>query len=576
MQNQRVAYLLFRTARLMEIKGTNEYKVRAYQKAAQAIAHMDEDVAVLHHEGDLQAIPGVGHHLAGIIGEIVTTGSSAYLNDLELEVPPELVELAALPGVGVKTMKTLFQNTTIRSPLELERAIKDKSLFGVSGLENQVIQRIRRALEKWDSQGESIDLGMAIPLSEHLLTLVQKVPYVEQACVVGQLRRGLELVDKIEILAATTNADAVVRFFQQMPFIKEVIESSVAHCRIKVELGIIVELRTATMECYAIEQIKRTGTDTHVEGLIDLAVEQQYISKAENWASWLQDIGVLTEADVYHAHHLPVIPPEIREGVKAFTAKSTQLDLITLSDIRGDLHMHTTWSDGYNNIGDMAQKAKSLGYEYIAICDHSKSLSIAHGLSEERLKKQQQEIEALNKKELGIQILSGIELDILPDRRLDYADELLRDLDIVIGSIHSGFKQDALTITERIEAAMKNEHVDIVAHPTGRMLRRRPGYQLDLDKIFETSVKTGTALEINASPDRLDLRDIHVQKAQEYGCKLVINTDAHDAKHLTDMRYGVLNARRGWLKKDNVLNSMGYASLCKHLKIDRHYSLTYR
>lgn len=576
MQNQRVAYLLFRTARLMEIKGINEYKVRAYQKAAQAIAHMDEDVAVLHHAGNLQAIPGVGHHLAGIIGEIVTTGSSAYLNDLELEVPPELVELAALPGVGVKTVKKLFQNTTIRSPLELERAIKDKSLFGVSGLGNQVIQRIRRALEKWDSQGESIDLGMAIPLSEHLLTLVEKMPYVEQACVVGQLRRGLELVDKIEILAATTNAVAVVRFFQQMPFIKEVIESSVAHCRIKVELGIIVELRTATMECYAIEQIKRTGTDTHVEGLIDLAVEQRYISKAENWASWLQDIGVVTEADVYHAHHLPVIPPEIREGVKAFTAKSTQLDLITLSDIRGDLHMHTTWSDGYNNIEDMAQKAKILGYEYIAICDHSKSLSIAHGLSEERLKKQQQEIEALNKKEPGIQILSGIELDILPDRRLDYADELLRDLDIVIGSIHSGFKQDALTITERIEAAMKNEHVDIVAHPTGRMLRRRPGYQLDLDKIFETSVKTGTALEINASPDRLDLRDIHVQKAQEYGCKLVINTDAHDAKHLTDMRYGVLNARRGWLKKDNVLNSMGYASLYKHLKIDRHYSLTHK
>jgi DNA polymerase (family X) len=237
------------------------------------------------------------------------------------------------------------------------------------------------------------------------------------------------------------------------------------------------------------------------------------------------------------------------------------------------LHMHTTWSDGYNSIEEMATTAKTYGYEYIAICDHSRSLSIAGGLSEERLRAQQKEIRELNKKNLGIKILAGVELDILPDRRLDYPDDVLQELDIVIGSIHSGFKQDAATITERIEVAMKNEYVDIIAHPTGRMLRRRPGYNLDMDKLFQTAVKTNTFLEINASPDRLDLRDIHVRQAQEYGCKLVINTDAHDAKHLSDMRYGIINGRRGWLKKENVMNTLDYASLCDSLQIKNSTSL---
>jgi DNA polymerase (family 10) len=572
MQNQRVAYLLMRTARLLEIKGENVYKVRAYQKAARAIAHMDEDIGVLHSEGLLQAIPGVGRHLAGLIAEIITTDNLACLNELELEVPPELAELASLPGVGVKTIKALFQNTTIRTPLELEHAIRDKSLLGVPGLGNQAIQRIRRVLEKWGAQGKSIDLGMAIPLSEYLLLLVQKTPYVEQACIVGQLRRGLELVNQIEILAATAQTGEVIHFFQQLPLIREVIESSATHCRVKVELGIVVELRAVDIDLYAIEQVKQTGSIIHVDGLTALAVQQGHIIRTEEWPSWLQALGVITETDVYHAHQLAFIPPEIREGTRALTVEPKEFNLITLPDIKGDLHMHTAWSDGYHSIEKMAQEAKSLGYEYIAICDHSQSLSIAGGLSERRLKQQRLEIEALNERELGIRILSGIELDILPDRRLDYADEILRDLDIVIGSIHSGFKQDAATITARIETAMKNEHVDIIAHPTGRMLRRRSGYQFEPEKIFPMAVKTGTLLEINASPDRLDLRDVHVQQAQAYGCKFVINTDAHDAKHLTDMRYGVINARRGWLQTENVINSMGYTALQKHLHLERHFS----
>lgn len=575
MLNQRVAYLLLRTARLLEIKDENEYKGMAYRKAARAITHMEEDIGVLHREGLLQRIPGVGKHLAGLIEEAITTGSLAYLNELEMEVPPELAELASLPGVGVKTIRSLFQNTTIRSPLELEQAIKDKSLRGVPGIGNQAIQRIRRALEKWGAQGECIDLGIAIPLSEYLLLLVQKMPHVEKACVVGSLRRGLELVDQIEILAATSDTLAVIGFFLQFPFIREVIESAETHCRVKVELGIAVELRAVGIDRYAIEQVKQTGSSAHVEGLWSRAVLQGDVTREGEWVSWLQALGVVTETDVYYAHRLAFIPPEIREGTQALTADPKRFNLITLPDIKGDLHMHTTWSDGYQSIEEMAQKAKNLGYEYIAICDHSKSLSIAGGLSESQLVRQRQEIAALNEKKPGIHILSGIELDILPDRRLDYSNEILRDLDIVIGSIHSGFKQDAETITARIETAMKNEHVDIIAHPTGRMLRRRSGYEFEPDKIFPMAVKTGTVLEINASPDRLDLRDIHVQKAQEYGCKFVINTDAHDAKHLTDMRYGVINARRGWLQRENVINSMGYASLHKHLHLERHFSGKY-
>lgn len=569
MQNQRVAYLLQRTAGLLEMKGANEHKARAFQKAARTIAEMDEDLETLLREEKLRTIPGVGQRLADMIAEILTTGELALLNELELEVPPELAALAALPGVGIKTVKTLMQNTSIRSPLELERALKDKRLLGVSGLGNQAIQRIRRALEKWGAQGACLDLGMAIPLSEDLLRLVRTMPYVEDACIVGPLRRGVELVNGVKILAAADQGEEVICLFQKLPIVQEVTEAGVQCCRVKVQLGIAVELRVVPVHCYAVEQIKQTGSPEHIEGLTELAVQQGHICRRDIWETWLQNLGVCTEKDVYDAHHRAFVPPEIREGPEALEADESKLDLVTLADLKGDLHMHTTWSDGHHSIEEMVEKAKILGYEYIAICDHSKSLTIAGGLNEQQLIRQQQEIKALNERKSGIRILSGVEMDILPDKRLDYNDETLRELDLVIGSIHSGFKQDAAKMTERIEAAMKNEHVDIIAHPTGRMLRRRPGYQLELDKIWEMAVKTGTVLEINASPDRLDLRDVHVRQAQEYGCKFVINTDAHDAEHLTDMRYGVLNARRGWLKAKNVLNAHGYEALSKQFNLDR-------
>jgi DNA polymerase (family X) len=573
MQNQRVAYLLHRTARLLDIKGQSEYKVRAYQKAARSIIHMDEDVEMLYRTNKLDTIPGVGQHIAQQIAELLTTGSSAYLNELELEVPPELAELATLPGIGTQTVKTLFQHTTIRTPQELEQAIKDKTLLGVPGLGNQALQRVRRALEKWGAQGECIDLGMAMPLSDGLLLLLAKMPYVQHACIVGDLRRGRELVNDISILAAASNIGAVIDLFKQLPFVKEIMEISAEHCRIKAELGIIVDLKVVSREVYAIEQILSTGSRHHVDSLTKRAVKLGHIKQMDDWVKWMKKSGASSEEEIYRYHQLGFISPEIREDGEEVEADGTTLDLITLDAIKGDLHMHTTWSDGYNSIEEMATTAKTYGYEYIAICDHSRSLSIAGGLSEERLRAQQKEIRELNKKNLGIKILAGVELDILPDRRLDYPDDVLQELDIVIGSIHSGFKQDAATITERIEVAMKNEYVDIIAHPTGRMLRRRPGYNLDMDKLFQTAVKTNTFLEINASPDRLDLRDIHVRQAQEYGCKLVINTDAHDAKHLSDMRYGIINGRRGWLKKENVMNTLDYASLCDSLQIKNSTSL---
>jgi len=565
MRNQHVAYLLHRIARLLEIKGEKEYEVRAYQRAARAIAKMDEAVEKIYRDGRLQDVDGIGSHLEELIGEIITTGSSGYLNELELEVPPELAELALLPGIGIKTVTALFQHTMIRTPAELYQAINDKKLSMVPGLGKQAISRIRRALSKWEAQGDWIDMGTAVPISNKLLELVIRMPYVEQASIVGDLRRGVEMVKEIEILAAASPTPPVIDFFKGLPFIKEVQKVTAEYCRVKVALGIAVELRVVSPDTYAIEQLKGTGASKHIQNLAELAVKQGRVGTAALWEQWLNSCGPKTEEEIYQYHDLAYIPPEIREDGGEFAIGVQTMNLIKPLDIQGDLHMHTVWSDGYNTIEEMARYAQQLGHEYIAICDHSKSLSIAGGLDEERLRQQQAEIASLNQKSIGITILSGVEMDILPDRRLDFSDDVLQGLDIVIGSIHSGFKQDAQTITARIEQAMKNEHVDIIAHPTGRMLRRRPGYQLDLERIFKMAVNTGTALEINASPDRLDLRDIHVHQAQEYGCKLVINTDAHDAKHLSDMKYGITNARRGWAKADNVLNTLDINSLSKYL-----------
>jgi DNA polymerase (family 10) len=572
MQNQHVAYLLHRIARLLEMKGENEHKVSAYQRAARAIAQMDENLEKTYRAGRLQDIDGVGRHLEERIAEIVTTGSSGYLNELELEVPPELAELALLPGIGIKTVTALFQHTTIRTPEELYQAMNDKSLPMVPGLGKQAISRIRRALSKWEAQGDWIDLGTAVPVSHRLLELVNRMPYVEQASIVGDLRRGVEMVKEIVILAAAPVASPVIDFFQQLPFIKEVLNVTTENCRVKVELGMSVELRVVSPATYALEQLKCTGASMHIQNLAEMAVRQGKVRTPALWEQWLNSCGLKTEEELYRYHDLAFIPPEIREDGRELAINAQVLNLIKPMDIKGDLHMHTVWSDGYNTIEEMARKAKQMGYEYIAICDHSKSLSIAGGLDEARLRRQQAEIASLNQKNIGITILSGVELDILPDRRLDFSDDVLQELDIVVGSIHSGFKQDAQTITARIELAMKNEHVDIIAHPTGRMLRRRPGYQLDLERIFKMAVNTGTALEINASPDRLDLRDIHVRQAQEYGCKLVINTDAHDVKHLSDISYGVTNARRGWAKADHVLNTLDINSLSKYLA-HNNYSL---
>lgn len=572
MENQEVSYLLHRIANLLEIKGETDYKTNAYKRAAQAISRMPNDIEALFNAGKLQEISGVGPHLEALITEIITTGSAGYLNELEQEVPPELADFAILPGIGTEIVTTLFKHTSIRTPEELYRAIKDKSLPEVPGLDKQVIFRIKRALQKWEVQGDLIDLGTAVPMSKALLELVRMLPYVEQVSVVGDLRRGLEVVKEIVILAASPEVSRVIDFFKGLPIVKTVLSTNSNHCRVKIVLGMIVELRVVPPQLYALEQILGTGNSNHVERLSELAVQQGMITTTDKWEEWVRRLHLNTEADIYHRHQLNYVPPEIRETGQELTEGCQGISLIKDTDIKGDLHMHTVWSDGHNTVLEMAMKAKEMGYQYIAICDHSKSLSIAGGLNEERLRLQQAEIAELNQRNIGISILSGIELDILPDRRLDFSDDVLKEMDIVVGSIHSGFKQDADIITTRIELAMKNEHVDIIAHPTGRMLRRRSGYQLNFERIFETAVKTDTALEINASPNRLDLRDIHVRQAKEFGCKLVINTDAHDMKHLSDMNYGITNARRGWVQTGDVINTMDTYSLTKYLA-NRKYSL---
>ncbi|CEP68805.1 DNA-directed DNA polymerase X [Moorella glycerini] len=622
MTNLELAWALTEMGDLLELKGEEPFKVRAYHRAARALENLEEEAAALYARDALEEIPGVGKNLAKKIAELLTTGRSTFLENLRREVPPGLREMLAIPGLGSRSIRQIHQALGITTLEELETAAREKRIRTLPGMGSKTELAILRGVEMLKEVREQVPLGVARPLALLLRDQILLIPGVERVAIAGSVRRGREMVGDVDLVVAVQPGNQVADVMTRYPHVKEVLASEPDRLSLRTTLGVKIEIILVPPGDFAATLFYATGSKAHRRRLISLAAsqglgvadlglvtprwlaeekavlaagqeDQPAISAGDGISSgklapWKEGViddsfvvnysyqippnGVeIGEPFFYRRLGLPYIVPELREdrGEIEAALRGELPRLITLADIRGDLHMHSRYSDGVASIAAMAAAAQARGYQYIAITDHSRSLVVARGLSVEQLKAQREEIARLNEELEGITILAGIEVDILADGRLDYEDDVLKEFDLVIASIHSGFRQEEEQVMARLEAALRHPYVDILGHPTGRMLGRRRPYAVNVTRIIELAAATGTILEINASPDRLDLNDTAARLAREYGVPIAINTDAHDPNRLADMEYGVLTARRGWLEPENVVNTWELELLLARLKRNR-------
>jgi DNA polymerase (family 10) len=558
MKNREIADLFGLTADLLELTGGNAFKANSYRKAARVVGDLTEDIAALAAAGQLTSLPGIGKSMAEHIAEYLRTGTTARYQELAAQIPSGVVEMMRIQGIGPKTASMLYQKAGLQSVAQLREAIEKGRLDALPGIGPKRIENILKGIATYLAGQGRILLGQALPVADEIVALLRKVKGVRNLVPAGSLRRRRETVGDIDILVASTQGKAVVDAFVALPLVKEVLAAGDTKGSVRVEGGLQVDVRVVPPESFGAAAQYFTGSKAHNIRLRDLAIGKKLKLNEYGVFRGEKRIAGKDEAEVYAALGLPWIPPELREdrGEVEAALEGKLPELIEQKDIRADLQMHSTHSDGGASIEEMARACIALGYEYLCITDHSQSLKVAHGLTPERLREQRKEIEALNRKLGPFRILAGIEVDILGEGKLDLPDKVLAELDFAIASIHTGMQQDEKRTTQRIVKAMQNPHVDAIAHPTGRVLGQRDPYALDFDEVVRVARETGTALEINAYADRLDLNDVHAKAARDAGVKLVIDTDAHAPTQLTMMRFGVATARRGWVRKDDVLNTL--------------------
>jgi len=572
MLNLDIARIFAETADILEVKGENPFKIRAYRRAAMTIESLTQDLKVIAERGgvkELKKIPGVGDAIAKKIVEIAKTGDCKSHIELKQEVPPSLLELLAIPRVGPKTLAKLHAELEIGSIEELEEAAKSHKLGELSGLGAKVEENILKGIEQYRRyQGRAL-LSTALPYAKSIVNELKKLDAVEKITIAGSLRRMRETVGDIDILVVSNSPEEVMDAFTSLDGVEDVIAKGDTKSSIVIK-GMDVDLRVVGAESFGAAAHYFTGSKHHNIRIRELGVRKGL--KINEYGIFRGDekIGGKNEEDVFKNVGLAYIPPELREDHGEIeAAKAGRIPkLIEVSDLKGDLHVHTRWSDGKNSIEEMAETAISLGYEYIAVADHSPAVGIAGGMSEEKIAERQVEIDKLNKRfedeDIKFRVLSASEVDIKSDFAMDYTDEILKELDVVVGAIHSKFSQDRETMTKRIITAMENPNVDIIAHPTGRILRKREPYEVDMEKLMETAKDTGTILELNSFPNRLDLKDVHCRMAKDYGVFVAISTDSHDAMQMgTVIKYGVATARRGWLEAKDVVNTRGLDEVMK-------------
>jgi DNA polymerase (family 10) len=570
MKNNEVANVFQDIADFLEMKGEIPFKVRAYQKAVRSIEHLPVELEQLMKEGKLREVPGVGEAIAKKITELLTTGRLEYYDKLRAEFPEGVISLLDIPGIGPKTAVKLSTELGIRSVEELETAILEGRVARLFRFGDKAAENILRHLQSLRTKERRIPIGVALPLVEDIMAALDKTSGLRHLTPAGSLRRFRETIGDIDLIGTADNAEAAIDAFTHLPQAKEVLAKGGTKASIITDQGLQVDLRVVEHDAFGSLLQYFTGSKQH-----NIILRERGRRKGFKLSEYgITDLrtGELekfaTEEDFYRRLGLPLIPPELREGQQEVekAEQGSIPELVNLSDIKGDLHVHTDWSDGHDSLEAMARAARAIGYEYIAITEHSRGRGIARGLTEERLRQQIAEIRRLNEKLTDLRILTGTEVDIRADGSLDFPDELLGELDVVVAAVHSAMGQDQAKMTERVLQAIMNPHVDVIAHPTCRLLGEREPVALDLEAVFHAAVKAGTALEINAMPERLDLKDIHIMRARELGVKLIMDTDAHRADHLALMRFGIGTARRGWCEACHILNTLPVEDLLTGLR----------
>jgi DNA polymerase (family X) len=571
LKNGEVADVLAGISRLLELEGDDAYRIRAYRKAAQSIEGLGGDVNEYYREGRLRDIPGVGESIARTIAELLDTGQSGLYEGLKKEIPPELYEVIEVPGIGRRTALKIHSALGAKTVEEFRRAAESHRIRKVRGFGEATEKKILVAIDSYrDLQGEaSVPIFRARAIALELLGYLAGCEGLVRADVAGSLRRWKTTAGEVDILAVAADPAAIVDCFCRTPISRTVTERGERHARVTTRYRVDATLHVAGPGNYGFHLLWETGSQGHLGQLASYAGQRGvrlgrdgYVVEATGERKTFP-----AEEEVYAALGLEYVTPELREGEGEIAAarQGTLPDLITEDRIRGDLHVHTEWSDGADSIQDMAMAARARGYEYVAVCDHSPSLHIANGLSGERLREQMALIDEINDTLEDFTVLKGSEVDILADGSLDLPDDLLADLDVVVGSVHSHLRQEPDAITRRVLAALENEHLTILAHPTSRILGRRAPTALDVDRVIGAAAEHGKVLEVNAYPDRLDLSDEHVRKAMDAGVMISIDTDAHSAAELCFMEYGVHTARRGWATRARTLNTLSYDALREYL-----------
>jgi DNA polymerase (family 10) len=566
MKNTNVARVFQDIADLLELKGENVFKIRAYQKAARAIEHHPRELEAMIEEGDdLQSIPGVGEAIAKKTTELITTGKLGYYENLKAEFPRGITNLLAIPGIGPKTASKLSSELGVSSADELERAITDGRVAQLFRLGQKTADNILHQIQALRRKDQRIPIGEALPIVEEIITALSAIPGVKNLTPAGSLRRFQETVGDIDMMGTADDPKEVIDAFVALPLVRQVLAQGSTKASVIVSGGLQVDLRMVEHDSFGSLLQYFTGNKQH-----NIALREKWHKqglKLSEYGITVIATGKLekfaTEEEFYRRLGLQYMPPEIREaqGEIEKAEQGAIPRLVELSDIKGDLHTHTEWSDGHDSIEELARAARDMGYQYIAVTEHSAGRSIAHGLNVERLKEQVAEVEALNERLVGIRVLTGTEVDIRADGRLDLPHEILSRLDIVIAAVHSAMNQSEEKMTQRVIRAIENPDVVMIAHPTCRLIGHREPVAIDLEAVFQAAAKYNKIMEISAMPERLDLKDIHAFRARELGVKLAIGTDAHSIGHLGLMRFGIGVARRAWCEPHHILNTLPLAKL---------------
>jgi DNA polymerase (family 10) len=567
--NSDIAEIFNKMADLLDIEGDNQFRVRAYRNAARTIGGLSRSAADMVVRGeDLTALPGIGKDLAGKIKEIVETGDLGALQKLERRTPSELSSLMKIAGLGPKRVKVLYQELGITTLEGLKKAAESGKIRELEGFGEKTEGTIIEEIEHKGAEKERIKLAIAEQIADPLVHYLQAVEGVKEVVVAGSYRRKKETVGDLDILVTCKKGSEVMGRFVNYEDVKKVISQGKTRSTVQLRTGLQIDVRVVPQVSYGAALHYFTGSQAHNIAVRKLGVKKKLKINEYGVFKGEDRVAGRSEQEVYEQVDLPYIEPELRENWGEIEAaqKDKLPSLLTLKDIRGDLHTHTKETDGHHTLEEMAAAARDRGYEYLAITDHSRRVTMVHGLNPKRLSKQIEAIDRLNEKMDDIFVLKAIEVDILEDGSLDLPDEILKELDLTVCSVHYKFNLSRKKQTERIMRAMDNPYFHILAHPSGRLINEREPYEVDIERLMEGARERGRVLELNAHPDRLDLTDRDCKMAKEMGVKVAISTDAHRTTDLDFMRFGVNQARRGWLEPDDVINTQSRTQLMKLLQ----------